>query len=413
MTEGSVYTLSGFDVTRSSPKYRLSDAPVAIRFNDGTLFEKLAMIARTIPTEHFCFRPYDQILELANTGKQLPDIMGEFCAIRSTITDRIPGAQRVMLNLRLGRDTTVCVSIFDSLALAFHSKLDGYRREPRFVVVTAVNPKLVSGKLYLNGTSAANCQVVIQTSQGLHQSTSALQEVMVKSPVPETDKGPLRRSRRTESVPLLSTPSSSTATKRSRKKKISDERQPWLKEQFLPLTPPTLLGCRRDVDRIKETNGQLARQNRRNIRARKRNKALQQEIQHNADTILAVQNNTINVVDSERDNRRIARALRMERLINKRVATTKKLSDERRPWLNEQYHALTTPTMVGGILDVDRFNVTNGKLARQQRRLIRATRSRKAPQQGERYNEHNVLPVQDDNSNVADSERGSNHPNPP
>lgn len=32
---------------------------------------------------------------------------------------------------------------------------------------------------------------------------------------------------------------------------VSDERQPWLKEQFLPLTPPTLLGCRGDVDRIK------------------------------------------------------------------------------------------------------------------------------------------------------------------
>ncbi|WZY94962.1 hypothetical protein YC2023_067291 [Brassica napus] len=166
---------------------------------------------------------------------------------------------------------------------------------------------------------------------------------MVKSPVPETDKGPLRRSRRTESVPLLSTPSSSTATKRSRKKKVSrsetliytylyilttsssyllsvssvsDERQSWLKEQFLPLTPPTLLGCRGDVDRIKgiaslirrliyqaksnvlaltfsnlitfsETNGRLARQNRRSMRAQKRNNALQQEIQHNADAILA------------------------------------------------------------------------------------------------------------------------------
>ncbi|KAH0851382.1 hypothetical protein HID58_094786 [Brassica napus] len=110
---------------------------------------------------------------------------------------------------------------------------------------------------------------------------------------------------------------------------ISDERQSWLKEQFLPLTPPTLLGCRGDVDRIKETNGRLARQNRRSMRAQKRNNALQQEIQHNADAILAVQNNTVNVVDSERgndqaDNRRIARALRMGRLINKRVATTRK-----------------------------------------------------------------------------------------
>lgn len=31
------------------------------------------------------------------------DVMGELCAIRSTITDRIPGAQRVMLTLRLER----------------------------------------------------------------------------------------------------------------------------------------------------------------------------------------------------------------------------------------------------------------------------------------------------------------------
>ncbi|CAN7043653.1 unnamed protein product [Brassica rapa subsp. trilocularis] len=166
MTEGSVYTLSGFDVTRSSPKYRLSDAPVAIRFNDGTEFEKLATTSRTIPTEHFRFRPYDQILGLANTGRQLPDVMGELSAIRSTITDRIPGAQRVMLNLRLGSDTTVCVSIFDSLALAFHSKLDVYGKEPRIVVVTAVNPKLVSGKLYLNGTSATRIFFDSETAVG-------------------------------------------------------------------------------------------------------------------------------------------------------------------------------------------------------------------------------------------------------
>ncbi|WZZ23740.1 hypothetical protein YC2023_007141 [Brassica napus] len=89
--------------------------------------------------------------------------MGELCAIRSTITDRIPGAQRVMLTLHLGRyrtptifrlDAIVCVSMFDSLAQAFHNKLDGYGKEPRIVVATGVNPKMVSGKLYLNGTSA-------------------------------------------------------------------------------------------------------------------------------------------------------------------------------------------------------------------------------------------------------------------
>ncbi|KAL0755663.1 hypothetical protein Bca101_093331 [Brassica carinata] len=70
------------------------------------------MTVRTIPTEMFRFRPYDQLVELANTGKQLP------------------GAQRVML--------TLCLE----------SKFDSYGREPRIVLVTSVNPKIVAGKLY-------------------------------------------------------------------------------------------------------------------------------------------------------------------------------------------------------------------------------------------------------------------------
>ncbi|KAF3502070.1 hypothetical protein F2Q69_00040591 [Brassica cretica] len=55
LTEGSVYTLSGFDDTRSNPKFRLSDGPVSIRFNEGTAIEKLATTTRIIPTEHFRF----------------------------------------------------------------------------------------------------------------------------------------------------------------------------------------------------------------------------------------------------------------------------------------------------------------------------------------------------------------------
>lgn len=75
--------------------------------------------------------------------------MGELCQIRSTITDRIPGAQRVMLNQRLESGTVVCVSLFDSLSPAFHSKLDSYERETKIVLVTGVNPKIFAGKLYL------------------------------------------------------------------------------------------------------------------------------------------------------------------------------------------------------------------------------------------------------------------------
>ncbi|CAN6860061.1 unnamed protein product [Brassica oleracea] len=94
------------------------------------------------------------------------DVMGELRAIRSTITDRLPGAQRVMLTLRLEGDVNVCVSMFDSLALAFHSKFDGYGREPRIVLATSINPKIVSGKLYLNGTSATRVFFDCETTVG-------------------------------------------------------------------------------------------------------------------------------------------------------------------------------------------------------------------------------------------------------
>ncbi|CAH8383570.1 unnamed protein product [Eruca vesicaria subsp. sativa] len=53
LKKGSLYSLTGFDVTRSNPKYRLSDATLSIRFNDGTFFEKIETTARTIPTELF------------------------------------------------------------------------------------------------------------------------------------------------------------------------------------------------------------------------------------------------------------------------------------------------------------------------------------------------------------------------
>ncbi|CAH8357910.1 unnamed protein product [Eruca vesicaria subsp. sativa] len=56
LTEGSFYSLAGFDITRSNPKYWLSDAALSVRFNDGTLFEKLTTAVRTISTELFRIR---------------------------------------------------------------------------------------------------------------------------------------------------------------------------------------------------------------------------------------------------------------------------------------------------------------------------------------------------------------------
>lgn len=72
LSEGSLYTLTGFDVTRINTNFRLADAPFSIRLIEGTELEKIPTSVRPIPREVFRFMPYFQILELANTGKQLP-----------------------------------------------------------------------------------------------------------------------------------------------------------------------------------------------------------------------------------------------------------------------------------------------------------------------------------------------------
>ncbi|WZZ27763.1 hypothetical protein YC2023_011164 [Brassica napus] len=54
------------------------------------------------------------------------------------------------------RGENVCVSMFDSLALVFHTKFDSYGREPKVIVATGLNPKIVGGLLFLNATSATH-----------------------------------------------------------------------------------------------------------------------------------------------------------------------------------------------------------------------------------------------------------------
>ncbi|KAJ4888842.1 hypothetical protein Rs2_28590 [Raphanus sativus] len=72
LIQGSINSSQQLRFKTINPNYRLSDAPISIRFNDATYFDKLPQSVRPIPTELFRFRPYNEFLELANTGKQLP-----------------------------------------------------------------------------------------------------------------------------------------------------------------------------------------------------------------------------------------------------------------------------------------------------------------------------------------------------
>ena len=69
---GSVYSLTGFDVTRCNQNYRLSDSPLLVRFSDSTSFKKVTEPAVPIPLESFRFCNHSEMLGLANSNNQLP-----------------------------------------------------------------------------------------------------------------------------------------------------------------------------------------------------------------------------------------------------------------------------------------------------------------------------------------------------
>lgn len=72
LEEGSVYSLTGFEVTHCNQNYRLSDSSLLIRFTDSTSFKKVTEPAVPIPLESFRFRNYSEMLRLANSNNQLP-----------------------------------------------------------------------------------------------------------------------------------------------------------------------------------------------------------------------------------------------------------------------------------------------------------------------------------------------------
>ncbi|KAL0683261.1 hypothetical protein Bca4012_050109 [Brassica carinata] len=138
LEEGSVYSLTGFEVTHCNQNYRLSDSSLLIRFTDSTSFKKVTEPAVPIPLESFRFRNYSEMLGLANSNNQLPDLIGEITAVKSTVTDPPQDKNRVM--------ATMTMSFFDAQAVKIHNQLEQIGVDPRVVVATSVNPKIVGGK---------------------------------------------------------------------------------------------------------------------------------------------------------------------------------------------------------------------------------------------------------------------------
>ncbi|KAF8087120.1 hypothetical protein N665_0598s0004 [Sinapis alba] len=72
LKEGGIYELSVFDVLRSNSHFKLLASPCSVRFDDQTKFVELAETTVFIPTDHFRFWKYEQLMALANRNVNLP-----------------------------------------------------------------------------------------------------------------------------------------------------------------------------------------------------------------------------------------------------------------------------------------------------------------------------------------------------
>ncbi|CAF2067873.1 unnamed protein product, partial [Brassica napus] len=153
---GTMFFVSGFDVSRCAQNFRLTDSSLMIRFSESTSFQVLTEPVSPLPEEAFRFRNQHELIGLANTNNQLPDIIGEIVSVKSTVCDPPEEKNRVMVTLKLESDETVTLSFFDSQVVAFHKQLEAMRVDPKVMVVTSINPKIVGGRLFLNATSGTH-----------------------------------------------------------------------------------------------------------------------------------------------------------------------------------------------------------------------------------------------------------------
>ncbi|CAN6807711.1 unnamed protein product [Brassica oleracea] len=107
-----------------------------------------------------------QLLGLANTNTQLPDIIGEVTAAKSTVTDPPHDKNRLMATIKMDNDVSVTMSMFDSQPVKLHNQLESMGGDPRVLVATSINPKIVGGHLFLNATSGTRIYFDKETIAG-------------------------------------------------------------------------------------------------------------------------------------------------------------------------------------------------------------------------------------------------------
>ncbi|KAL0646924.1 hypothetical protein Bca4012_045215 [Brassica carinata] len=112
LTAGAMYSIADFYVARCAQNFRLSDSSLMIRFNKSTSFDEIDDPVSAFPEEAFRFRDQSELLGLANTNTQLPDIIGEILSVKSTVTDPPEEKNRVLVAIKMDSNDTVTLSLF-------------------------------------------------------------------------------------------------------------------------------------------------------------------------------------------------------------------------------------------------------------------------------------------------------------
>ncbi|XP_013623948.1 PREDICTED: uncharacterized protein LOC106329885 [Brassica oleracea var. oleracea] len=71
-----------------------------------------------------------------------------------------------MATIKMDNDVSVTMSMFDSQPVKLHNKLESMGGDPRVLVATSINPKIVGGHLFLNATSGTRIYFDKETIAG-------------------------------------------------------------------------------------------------------------------------------------------------------------------------------------------------------------------------------------------------------
>ncbi|XP_010451599.1 PREDICTED: uncharacterized protein LOC104733744 [Camelina sativa] len=137
LRDGAIYQISGFEVTRSNYRFKLTDFHFSIRFTPTTVFDEVDESVSRIPNEHFRFRSYEQLVSLANTNTELPDIIGQVCSSKAYRNGMTQVLERMLVHISLESGEKVRLSAFDEHATSLEK----------------LTQRFSSAELYLNATS--------------------------------------------------------------------------------------------------------------------------------------------------------------------------------------------------------------------------------------------------------------------